>query len=61
MNQEQYIEHEVRLRVMKEVNEEKFKFLETSINKLDNKFNWLFLFIISSVIAPIIMHHYHWI
>lgn len=54
MNQEQYIEHEVQLRV----HNERFKFLEDSIININQKINWLIGVIVGVMIIPIVLHHY---
>lgn len=67
MTNEQYIEHEVKLRLIKELNDERFKlndekFLEIKnvLINLENKMHSNFIFliglIITSMIAPIILH-----
>lgn len=49
MTPEQYIEHEVKLRVMKEVNDEKFTRLET-------KMNWIISLVVGGWMLPIALH-----
>ena len=66
MNQEQYIEHEVKLRVhteqfkiFDEKYEERFKYLE-SIVKETRAFTRIILGTgITAIILPIILHHYN--
>jgi hypothetical protein len=45
MTNEQYVEHEVKLRVLQELNDEKFKYFslnqDTNFNRINNKLNWL--------------------
>jgi hypothetical protein len=50
MTNEQYVEHEVQLRVMKEVNDSRFKSLES-------KMNWIITLVIGGWILPIILHY----
>lgn len=45
MNEQQYIEHEVQLRV----HEERFKIIES-------KLNWLITLVVSGIVIPIILH-----
>lgn len=59
---ENYIEHEVKLRVHDALfNHIDYKFtnLEKRMDKLDGKFNWMIGFIISGIIIPIILHKYN--
>lgn len=44
---EQYIEHEVKIRI----HDEKF-------NRMESKLNWLLTLAIGSILMPIIIHHY---
>ena len=55
MNQEQYIEHEVKIRIH-----------DHKIDNLNKKLNWMIGLsistmglILSSIIIPIILHHYN--
>ena len=50
ITQEQYIDHEVRIRVMQEVNSEKFK-------RLESKMNWLITLAVSGMLLPVILHY----
>lgn len=50
VEQEQYIDHEVRIRVMQEVNSEKFK-------RLESKMNWLITLAVSGMLLPVILHY----
>lgn len=67
MTNEQYIEHEVKLRL----NDERFKFLERDMselkqsmsesfhhldNKIDSQFKWVIGMFISSMVLPVILH-----
>jgi len=49
-DQEQYIEHEVKLRVMKETYDDRFI-------KLESKMNWIISLVIGGWILPIILHY----
>jgi hypothetical protein len=64
---EQYIEHEVSLRVMKEVNDERYLKIDKEFSKIDQRFDRLeskfengFLLIvgliITSIILPVVLH-----
>ena len=48
-NNEQYIEHEVRLRVMKEVTDERFC-------KLESKLIWIISLLVGGMILPVFLH-----
>jgi hypothetical protein len=52
MTNEEYIEHEVRLRV----HDEKFILLEKRMDKMDNKLNWLIGLISGSIVIPVVLH-----
>lgn len=65
--EEQYIEHEVKLRVLKEVNDgrfisiekgfiDKFKMHEKRFDTLESKINWLITLVVSGMILPIFLH-----
>lgn len=56
MNEQQYIEHEVRLRVMKEVNDEKFSAVGEKFSRLESKLNWLITLVVSGIVIPIVLH-----
>lgn len=57
---EQYIEHEVKLRVMKEVNDERFLKMDELIKKVEEKIESRFLLlvglIITSIVLPVVLH-----
>lgn len=57
---EQYIEHEVKIRVMKEVNDERFLKIEERLVKLEEKIDSRFLLlvglIITSIVLPVVLH-----
>ena len=59
---EQYIEHEVKLRVhdalFKHI-DYKFDKLEHKVDKIDGKFNWIIALLVSAIIIPIILHRYN--
>jgi hypothetical protein len=56
MNNNQYIEHEVQLRVLKETTESRFalmqKNIDKDINRLDHKINWLIGICLTSIVIP---------
>lgn len=56
MNEQQYIEHEVRLRVMKEVNDERFSAVGEKFSHLESKLNWLITLVVSGIVLPIVLH-----
>ncbi len=49
---EQYIEHEVKLRV----NDEKFLFMRQEFSRMENKLNWLIGLVVSGFLIPMILH-----
>jgi hypothetical protein len=53
---QQYIEHEVRLRVMAEVNNEKFA-VGQQFSHLESKMNWIISLVIGGWILPIVLHY----
>lgn len=57
MNQEQYIEHEVKLRV----NDEKFMLLRENMNRLNAKLNFMQATIIMGIILQIVLHYFRMI
>jgi hypothetical protein len=62
--QEQYIEHEVKLRTHDALfNHIDYKFdkLERKVDGVNSKFNWVIALIVSGVIIPIILHKYGFI
>lgn len=61
MTSDQYIEHEVKLRVMNEVNGERFKSLEDLVEKIDNKFNWIIGLFISSILIPVVLRCFNFV
>ncbi len=54
MTNEQYIEHEVNLRV----HSYKFSTLERELHKLDNKITGLYGLIIGSIVIPMVLHYF---
>lgn len=68
MNDEKYIEHEVKLRVHDALFnhidykfaqvDAKFDSLEKRIDRMDTKFNWAIGLIVSGVLIPIILKHF---
>lgn len=62
MNQEQYIEHEVKLRTHDALFNHidyKFQTLEKKVDKLESRINWVVSLIVISIIIPIVLHHFH--
>ena len=57
MTNEQYIEQEVRIRVIKEVTEERFVSHEKQFERLESKMNWIISLVIGGWILPIILHY----
>jgi hypothetical protein len=57
---EQYIEHEVKLRVIKEVNDERFLKIDEHLKKVEEKIESRFLLliglIITSIVLPVVLH-----
>lgn len=51
-----YIEHEVEIRVIREVTGEKFKYIEHRFDKMDNKLNSLIALVISGILIPSLLH-----
>ena len=62
LTMDQYIEHEVKIRLhdalFKHI-DYKFDKLESKVDKIDNKFNWAIGLVISGIIIPIILHKYN--
>lgn len=52
MTTEEYIDHEVRLRV----NDEKFKAHDEKFDRLESRLNWIIGLVVGSWILPIILH-----
>ena len=57
---EQYIEHEVKIRVMNKVNDDRFINIDERFNKLEEKLESRFLMLVSliitSIILPVVLH-----
>ena len=49
---EQYIKHEVELRV----HDARFRALEETVKHIDSKFNWIVGIFITSILMPIALH-----
>lgn len=54
MTSEQYIEHEVKIRIQ----EHKFSILEETIKKLDGKINWLIGIVLTGIVIPVVLHFF---
>ena len=54
MTEDQYIEHEVKLRV----NDYKFKSTERELSRLNSKLNFIRVTIMTGFLVPVILHHY---
>ncbi len=52
MNQEQYIEHEVKIRV----HDERFGLHNERFGRLETKLNWIITLLISGMLLPIVLH-----
>ena len=59
MTEEQYIEHEVKLRLHEGIYKQLYDKLEYMDKKIDSNFHWTISLIISSIIIPIILHKYN--
>jgi hypothetical protein len=57
INEEKYIEHEVRLRV----HDARFVIFEETIKKIDRKMNATFVVIVTGVVIPIILKKLGWL
>jgi len=51
-SEENYIEHEVQIRV----HEEKFKVIEKRFDQMDNKLNLIIGIVLGSVVIPVVLH-----
>lgn len=59
--QENYIEHEVKLRVHDALFNHfdyKFNHLEKRMDRLDAKFNWTIGLVVSSIFIPMLLKHF---
>lgn len=54
MTDEQYIEHEVKLRV----NDEKFNLMKSELTHLNAKLNFILVTAIIGVILPVVLHYF---
>lgn len=64
MTNEQYIEHEVKLRVHDALfNHIDYKFnnLEKRLDKIEGKFNWIIGLIISGIAMPLLLKYFEFI
>lgn len=59
--QEQFVEHEVKLRVhdalFKHI-DYKFDKLENKVSKIDHKFNFTIILLITSIVIPVLLHYF---
>lgn len=55
-HQEKLIEHEVEIRLQKEILEFKSSELSRSIKHIDGKLNWFLGFFATAIITPIALH-----
>lgn len=55
MTSEQYIEHEVKIRMQ----EHKFSILEETMKKLDGKINWLIGIVLTGIVIPVVLHFFN--
>jgi hypothetical protein len=53
MTNEQYIEHEVQLRV----NDKRFTYMEKRLDKMEYKLNWIIGLAVSSILLPAILKY----
>lgn len=56
MTKEEYIEHEVKLRLHDALYKQLYDKLESMDNKIERNFHWTIGLLISSIIIPIILH-----
>jgi hypothetical protein len=72
MNNEQYIEHEIKLRVIKETtdvrflemqntNGTRFSSIEKELNRIENKINWVLGVLVTSIIIPSLLKLTHFL
>jgi hypothetical protein len=55
MTEEQYIEHEVKLRV----NDARFNGIEKEMASLNQKLNFIIITVITGVLMPVVLHHFN--
>lgn len=53
MTNEQYIEHEVQLRV----HDKRFDYMEKRLDKMEHKLNWIIGLAVSGILLPAIMKY----
>ncbi len=53
MTNDQYVEHEVQIRLLSELTNHRFKTTDDSINRIDSKMNWIIGIFITSILMPI--------
>ncbi len=65
ISSEQYVEHEVQIRVMQQLNDERykitddrFKSMAKSISSIDNKITGLIIFLLGSLVLPVSLHFF---
>lgn len=61
MKTEDYIKHEVQLRVLDWQNTDLYRKIESLDKKIDTKFNWFYGIIITVVLLPKVLHIIGWI
>ena len=54
MTPEQYIEHEVKLRL----NDHKFNITDRELSRLNSKLNFIIITIMTGFLLPVILHHF---
>lgn len=59
MTNEQYIEHEVQLRVIKETTDKRFLSLEKELMRIENKINWVLGVVTTSLFIPVLLRLIH--
>ncbi len=61
MTNEQYIEHEVQIRVQKETTDKRFLMLEKELFRIENKINWVLGVLVTSIIIPSLLKLTHFL
>lgn len=56
-----FTDHEVKLKVMEQLYDDRFKHLEESIKDIEDKLNKIIGYLICSIVIPIVMHGLHFI
>lgn len=61
MNDEKSIisDHEIKIRVMEQINDKRFKQIEYSIDRIDEKLTRIIWYLLCSIIIPLVMHGLH--